>query len=118
ADRLVAIFREEGFASDAFDVASPEVAQVDWRHVRAAVVGASLHAGRHQRSAEKFVRAHAADLNAHPSAFFSVSQSLHRRGRNERRRPAWFHDSHAGPDGIRARSPVSGADARTRSTAW
>jgi menaquinone-dependent protoporphyrinogen oxidase len=72
ADRLVAIFRKEGIASDAFDVSSPQVGRVDWRRVRAAVVGASLHAGRHQRSAEKFVRVHAADLNAHPSAFFSV----------------------------------------------
>jgi len=73
ADRLVAIFRKEGFASNAFDVSSPDVAEVDWRRVRAAVVGASLHEGRHQRSADRFVRVHAADLNAHPSAFFSVS---------------------------------------------
>jgi menaquinone-dependent protoporphyrinogen oxidase len=76
ADRLVAIFRKVGFASDAFDVSSPDVGDVDWRRVRAAVVGASLHAGRHQRSAEKFVRVHAADLNAHPSAFFSVSLAV------------------------------------------
>jgi|KBSMisStandDraft_5_1062788.scaffolds.fasta_scaffold242125_2 menaquinone-dependent protoporphyrinogen oxidase len=71
AERLVAIFRKEGLTSEAFDVSA--VGGVDWQRVRAAVVGASLHVGRHQRSAERFVRVHAADLNAHPSAFFSVS---------------------------------------------
>jgi menaquinone-dependent protoporphyrinogen oxidase len=52
---------------------SRRLTNVDWTHVRAAVVGASLHGHRHQRSAEMFVREHAAELNAHPSAFFSVS---------------------------------------------
>jgi menaquinone-dependent protoporphyrinogen oxidase len=73
AERLVAIFRENGFTSHAFNVALSEADNVDWTHVRAAVVGASLHGHRHQRSAEMFVREHAAELNAHPSAFFSVS---------------------------------------------
>jgi menaquinone-dependent protoporphyrinogen oxidase len=73
AERLAAIFREKGFTSRALDVASPNADYVDWPRVRAALVGASLHAHRHQRSAETFVREHAADLNAHPSAFFSVS---------------------------------------------
>jgi menaquinone-dependent protoporphyrinogen oxidase len=73
AERLVAIFREKGFTSRALDVASSGADYLDWRHVRAAVVGASLHAHRHQRSAEAFVREHVGDLNGHPSAFFSVS---------------------------------------------
>ena len=73
AERLVAIFRERGFTSRALDVASSHADYVDWPRVRAALVGASLHAHRHQRSAEAFVREHAGDLNAHPSAFFSVS---------------------------------------------
>jgi len=73
AERLAAMFREKGFVSRAFDVASAEADYIEWGGVRAAVVGASLHAHRHQRSAVAFVREHAGDLNAHPSAFFSVS---------------------------------------------
>jgi menaquinone-dependent protoporphyrinogen oxidase len=73
AERLVAMFREKGFASRAFDVASSDADYIEWGRVRAAVVGASLHGHRHQRSAEAFVREHAGDLNARPSAFFSVS---------------------------------------------
>ena len=73
AERLVAMFRQKGFVSRAFDVASPDAEYIEWGRVRAAVVGASLHGSRHQRAARAFVREHAADLNARPSAFFSVS---------------------------------------------
>jgi menaquinone-dependent protoporphyrinogen oxidase len=73
ADHLVAIFRAKGFTSRAVDVASFDADYVDWARVRATVVGASLHAHRHQRAAKAFVREHAGDLNSHPSAFFSVS---------------------------------------------
>jgi menaquinone-dependent protoporphyrinogen oxidase len=38
-----------------------------------AVVGASVHAGRHQRYVERFVRDHVSTLNDRPSGFFSVS---------------------------------------------
>src|ERR1041384_8290143 len=75
ADRLAAVLREEGFHSMAIDVADPVVANIDWRNVRGVMVGASLHMGKHQRSASAFVDAHASDLNARPSAFFSVSLS-------------------------------------------
>jgi menaquinone-dependent protoporphyrinogen oxidase len=44
-------------------------------HVRGAFVGASLHAGKHQKVAERFVKAHAAQLTGVASAFFSVSLS-------------------------------------------
>ena len=40
-----------------------------------AVVAASVHAGRHQRYIETFVRRHVRALNAMPSAFISVSGS-------------------------------------------
>jgi menaquinone-dependent protoporphyrinogen oxidase len=53
---------------DAHDDPSP--------HEYAAVVaGGSIHAGRHQRELEEWVRRHAANLSAMPSAFFSVSLS-------------------------------------------
>lgn len=37
------------------------------------VVGASIHAGSHQKYVTRFVRNHAETLNRRPSAFFSVS---------------------------------------------
>jgi menaquinone-dependent protoporphyrinogen oxidase len=67
ADRL----RARGLSSAAIDVAA--AAMIDWRFVRGAMVGASLHAGRHQRKAAKFVTGHCRELNHRPSAFFSVS---------------------------------------------
>ncbi|WP_049972416.1 menaquinone-dependent protoporphyrinogen IX dehydrogenase [Haladaptatus cibarius] len=39
----------------------------------AAIVGASIHRGKHQRYITEFVREHADELNRLPSAFFSVS---------------------------------------------
>ena len=43
--------------------------------VRAVVIGASIHVGRHQKAAVDFARHEAPHLNARPSAFFSVSLS-------------------------------------------
>jgi menaquinone-dependent protoporphyrinogen oxidase len=74
AERLASILSASGLDSRAVDMASRDAA-VDWSRVRAALVGASLHAGRHQVEACVFVRKHASQLNAIPSAFFSVSLS-------------------------------------------
>jgi menaquinone-dependent protoporphyrinogen oxidase len=41
----------------------------------AVIVGASIHAGHHQRELAEWVRHHATSLSAMPSAFFSVSLS-------------------------------------------
>lgn len=84
AERLAAIFREEGFTSRAIDLASPDADAVDWRRAQAAVVGASLHGHRHQRSARRFVDAHAPDLNVRPSVFFSVSLAIASESASER----------------------------------
>jgi menaquinone-dependent protoporphyrinogen oxidase len=73
AIRLAAVLHEHGLDSEAIDVSTPEAATLDWSRVRGALVGASLHRGHHQKSAERFVHAHAGNLNAVPSAFFSVS---------------------------------------------
>jgi menaquinone-dependent protoporphyrinogen oxidase len=43
-----------------------------WRY-DAVVVGASIHAGHHQKAVVEWVRAHAGVLNTMPTAFFSVS---------------------------------------------
>jgi menaquinone-dependent protoporphyrinogen oxidase len=75
AIRLAAVLHEHGLDSEAIDVSTPEAEAIDWSHVRGALVGASLHQGHHQKSAARFVHAHAGSLNAVPSAFFSVSLS-------------------------------------------
>lgn len=75
AIRLAAVLHEHGFDSQAIDVSTPEAEAIDWSRVLGALVGASLHQGHHQKSAARFVRAHAGNLNAVPSAFFSVSLS-------------------------------------------
>src|SRR5580765_1583476 len=75
AEQLAVLFRENGFSSAAIDVTSPRAAVFDWTPVKAVLVGASLHIGKHQGAAARFVRSHVQRLNAHPSAFFSVSLS-------------------------------------------
>ena len=83
AERLASVLRDAGFQSQAIDMAGPGAARFEWTQVRGALLGASLHAGRHQKAAARFVRNHAADLNAVPSAFFSVSLSAASRNRKE-----------------------------------
>jgi menaquinone-dependent protoporphyrinogen oxidase len=75
AIRLAAVLNHRGIDALAIDVSTPEAEAIDWTHVRGALVGASIHIGKHQKTAARFVQAHAADLNAVPSAFFSVSLS-------------------------------------------
>jgi menaquinone-dependent protoporphyrinogen oxidase len=73
AIRLAAVLHEHGLDAEAIDVSTPDAETIDWSRVRGALVGASLHLGHHQKSAARFVDRHAAQLNAVPSAFFSVS---------------------------------------------
>jgi menaquinone-dependent protoporphyrinogen oxidase len=73
AIRLADVLHSHGLDSQAIDVSTPDAQTLDWSHVRGALVGASIHVGKHQKSAARFVHAHAADLNRVPSAFFSVS---------------------------------------------
>src|SRR5687767_8996899 len=75
AIRLAAVLREHGLDSQAIDVSTTEAGAIDWTCVHGALVGASIHAGKHQKTAARFVQAHARHLNAVPSAFFSVSLS-------------------------------------------
>jgi len=73
AERLAERVRAHGLDSRAFAVTSGEAAQVDWRHVRSAVVAASVHMQRHQSEARAFARVHRGELSAVPSLFVSVS---------------------------------------------
>jgi menaquinone-dependent protoporphyrinogen oxidase len=75
AIRLAEVLHAHGLDSQAIDVSTSEAQALDWSRVRGALVGASIHVGKHQKSAARFVHAHAADLNRVPSAFFSVSLS-------------------------------------------
>src|SRR5512134_2958143 len=75
AIRLAAVLHEHGLDAQAIDVSTREAEAIDWSRVHGALVGASIHAGKHQKAAARFVQAHADNLNAVPSAFFSVSLS-------------------------------------------
>jgi menaquinone-dependent protoporphyrinogen oxidase len=83
AIRLATILHEHGFDSQAIEMGGPDAANLDWSRVRGALVGASLHKGKHQNAAKTFVHAHAADLGRVPSAFFSVSLSAASKNRDE-----------------------------------
>jgi menaquinone-dependent protoporphyrinogen oxidase len=75
AIRLAGVLHAQGLDTYAIDMSTPDAEAIDWSRVRGVLVGASIHAGRHQKSAARFVHTHAADLNRVPSAFFSVSLS-------------------------------------------
>lgn len=73
AERLAERLREQGLDSRPFDVDGDLARAIDWSQVRGAILGASLHAGRYQATAAKFVTRHAERLNGVPSAFVGVS---------------------------------------------
>ena len=85
AERLAARLRERGLDSEALDIAAAaQLPDPDWRNVRGAIVGASLHIGRHQKIATEFAKKYRDQLNARPSAFFSVSMSAASANASER----------------------------------
>ncbi|MGE3275219.1 MAG: flavodoxin domain-containing protein [Vicinamibacterales bacterium] len=75
AERLADELRAHGLDAVALEIGTPEADQFDWSRVRGALLGASLHIGKHQRKATAFARRHRDALTAHPSAFFSVCLS-------------------------------------------
>ena len=82
AETIAAVLRHEGYESEAVDVARHEE-PFPWLDAVSAVLGGSLHAGRHQRALSAFAAREAAHLNARPSAFFSVSLSAGSRNPTE-----------------------------------
>ena len=76
AEALAAHARFLGVDSRAIEVTSPAAAGFSWAPVRAVVLAASVHAGRHQPEAEAFVRRHVVELSARPSVFLSVSLAI------------------------------------------
>src|SRR4051794_18393871 len=83
AERFAIILRDEGLESATYDVANLQRTTVEWTAVRSAIVGASLHAGKHQPAAAAFVTAHVRELNGRPSLFFSVSLAAASQHRDE-----------------------------------
>jgi menaquinone-dependent protoporphyrinogen oxidase len=74
AHAIASTLREQGFDSEAIDLVSQSESP-DWLRISAAIVGGSLHGGRHQRAVETFVAREARHLAVRPGAFFSVSLS-------------------------------------------
>lgn len=72
ASEIAATLRQQGFESEVQCLTTPMPA-VDWQNVRGAIVGASIHMGRHQQAAFDFVTREVRELGSRPSAFFSVS---------------------------------------------
>ncbi|HEX5069813.1 MAG TPA: flavodoxin domain-containing protein [Vicinamibacterales bacterium] len=75
AQRLAAALHARGLDSAPVDLQQGDEAGIDWSGVRGAVVGASIHIGKHQPAAIRFAEKHARELGARPSAFFSVSMA-------------------------------------------
>jgi menaquinone-dependent protoporphyrinogen oxidase len=75
ADRIAADIAARGFNVRTLDVTSDDARHVAWGNVRGVILGASLHAGRHQPAALSFATAFRHRFNLYPSAFFSVSLS-------------------------------------------
>jgi menaquinone-dependent protoporphyrinogen oxidase len=73
ASHIAETLTEEGARADLRDVGS--AADVSLSDYDAVIVGASIHAGNHQRAAVDWVKHHATALNGMATAFFSVCLS-------------------------------------------
>lgn len=72
AEFIAQALAAEGYQADVVDVGSERAALVQPFYT-AAIVGGSVHMGRHSVDLARFLRAHAAWLATVPLAFFSVS---------------------------------------------
>jgi menaquinone-dependent protoporphyrinogen oxidase len=75
AEHLAAALRGRGFEVDVLDVARELPPEFDLTRYAKAVLAASVHIGKHEKSMLEFVRAHRAELERMPSVFLSVSLS-------------------------------------------
>ena len=83
AERFASVLRKDGLESVTYDVGDLEHAVINWSKVDGVILGASLHAGKHQRQAHGFASSQASRLNALPSMFFSVSLAAASQNRKE-----------------------------------
>lgn len=107
AERFAAILRHDGLESATYDVVDLQRAVVDWTAVRGAIVGASIHVGKHQRTVGDFVAAHVAQLNERPSLFFSVSLAAGSHNRDEVQKAQEIADAFPAACGWTPQSVVS-----------
>ncbi len=70
AEAIAEAMRGAGVRAETIDVR--EIAEFDLERFDAAVVGASVHGGRHQRVLVNWAERHTEWLTEHPSTFFSV----------------------------------------------
>jgi menaquinone-dependent protoporphyrinogen IX oxidase len=75
AQRIAAQIRTHGLNSQAIPIGAAAASAIDWRDVRGAAVGASVHMQKHDSDAVGFARVHCRELTARPSLFCSVSLS-------------------------------------------
>jgi hypothetical protein len=84
AERIASDMRARGFNSRTIDVMNPDGARVVWDNVRGVILGASLHAGRHQHTALAFTKAFRHRLNGLLLRQPQRRVGEHRRGRDGR----------------------------------
>jgi menaquinone-dependent protoporphyrinogen oxidase len=72
ADRIATVMREQGLAVSGRRIGDA-TEHLDLSAFDGVVVGASIHVGRHQHEIVDWIGEHRTTLDAHPSAFFSVS---------------------------------------------
>jgi menaquinone-dependent protoporphyrinogen oxidase len=75
AERIAETLGARGISSEAVEVLSDKAKRTNWNGVEGAILGASIHIGKYQKSALQFARRHREELNRVPSAFFGVSLS-------------------------------------------
>ncbi|SFB78950.1 menaquinone-dependent protoporphyrinogen oxidase [Halobiforma haloterrestris] len=74
AERIADVLESDGHEPTLVDLGHSS-ADLESAEYDGAIVGASIHAGAHQRYVAEFVRDHRETLNRLPSAFYSVSLS-------------------------------------------
>jgi menaquinone-dependent protoporphyrinogen oxidase len=107
AERFASVLRKNGLDSASYDVCDLERAAIDWTRVEGVILGASLHAGKHQRAAHAFASSQAARLNARPSMFFSVSLAAASQNQEEVRKAQELADAFPAAHGWRPQRIVS-----------
>jgi menaquinone-dependent protoporphyrinogen oxidase len=96
AARIASGLHALGFAASLYEVKEDGPA-IDLQQCDAAVIAASVHAGKHESELVQFVRKHIARLEAIPSAFVSVTLSeagVERENATEQERARFSADVH------------------------
>jgi menaquinone-dependent protoporphyrinogen oxidase len=75
AEHLATALRPHGFTVDVLDVGRELPQDFDLARYAKAILAASVHVGKHEKSMLQFVRAHRLGLERMPCAFLSVSLS-------------------------------------------